>query len=159
MRDSFHRKTTNAGLLDLDEPAIEHLFQKFADVLLDDLSGSVVGLGERHDDGLELRGVGEQSPNVRARFPQAEALARLEGHQDNFGADRSFGRAATAADRNGIGDANFGHSWLGSSVRCRRCGEAQALRFWGQRPDGVSVEMAGLGGRCQVSRASGWAGL
>ena len=73
--------------MEFDQVAVEHLFEEFDYVLLDDAGRRFVGCAEGGYQGRELGGLGEETPDFRASVAEAEALARIEGHEDDFGAD------------------------------------------------------------------------
>lgn len=95
--------------MEFDEVAVEELFKELADVLLDDVWGGVVLGGQGVNEGGEGGGLSEQAPDFGAGIPEAEALAGLEGHQDDFGADGGFGGVGAADEGDGFGDAGRGH--------------------------------------------------
>src|SRR5580704_9440248 len=69
------------ALLEFDQAAVEHLFEEFDYVLLDDAGGRFVGLAEGCDERVEKGGFFEESPDVGTGFAEAEALAGIEGHE------------------------------------------------------------------------------
>lgn len=86
-------------LLEFDQVAVEHLFEKFDDVLLDDAGRRFVGSAEGCYEWGELGRIGQQTPDIGAGLTKAEALAGIEGHEDDLGADGGFDGLGAARDR------------------------------------------------------------
>ena len=130
--------TVSSGL-EFDEAAVEELLEEVDDVVLDDARGGLVGLAEGGNDWIEVGGLFEETPDVRSGFAQPEALARLEGHEYDFGTDCGLYGAGAAdyrhllVDSHALGLSNhlLGATTsgpLGDGRRCRRKTNTEILR-------------------------------